>query len=370
MKHDTHPPYLYEHDPIPFDFRQSVERFHVEELPLFRPSGKGEWMILTIRKKDLSTYKLLSVLKSATGASDREIGYAGLKDKNATALQRISLPRRYESGLKNLKTERIEVLERTLNRQPLRIGALSGNAFRIVLERMEPKSYPRFQEALEAIRFHGFPNYFGYQRFGSDGESWKQGKEIAHSGKRLHGAKERLLVASYQSKLFNDWLTRRVEISRIIKQMEPPRAAKTLNWPEELIQELKKQPSLFKLFLGDRLQEYPRGKKERFCRDMLSDSQAFTRKSVAPTGLLPGERAPRAQLDARHLEAPYDDDEITGLRGNRRFAWVWPEKVSSDYDPERRQAVVRFTLPPGAYATTLLEEIAKRSLKPSVTPRS
>ena len=366
MKPSAPTPRLYrlDHEPIAFDFRQSVERFCVEELPLFRPSGRGQWLILTIRKRDMSTYKLLSVLKKATGADDREIGYAGLKDKNATTLQRISLPLRYEKGLKNLKTERIEVLKIERNHQPIGIGKLAGNAFEIVLEDLAPEDFRRFERALETLTEEGFPNYFGYQRFGSDGESWKQGREIAHSGKRLHGAKERLLVAAWQSRLFNDWLSERIRLSGIIAR-EGKQAAKTLGWPAELITELRRQPQFFKLFLGEMMAPYPRGgHKIRSCRDPLRCAEAFAARREVPTGLLSGERAPRAQADARHLEAPYDDDEIAGLAGSRRAAWVWPTDLSTRYDASRRSLRLGFTLPPGSYATVLLEELAKRPLGP------
>ncbi|WP_457607992.1 tRNA pseudouridine(13) synthase TruD [Nitratifractor sp.] len=349
--------YAYDHDPIPFDFAQSVERFHVEELPLFAPSGRGEWLILTFRKRDMSTYKLLSVLKSATGASDREIGYAGLKDKNATTLQRISLPRRYEKGLKNLTTERIELLDVTRNHKPLSIGQLRGNAFRIVLTELEPSDLPLFEQAMRSVEDGGVPNYFGYQRFGTDGRSWEQGREIAHSGKRLRGAKERLLVAAWQSRLFNDWLSERLRISKRV-ETEGRDAAGSLGWPLPLIEELR----LFKLFQGEMMAPYPRGRRWNPCRKTADCAGEFAAKRQAPTGLLSGEQVPRALSDARHLEEPYDDREIAGLKGNRRLAWIWPEDLRHNYDEKRASLTLEFTLPPGAYATTLLEEIAKRPL--------
>ena len=355
--------YCYDHAPIPFDFLQSIERFRVEELPLFRPSGRGQWLILTIRKRDMSTYKLLSVLKSATGADDREIGYAGLKDKNASTVQQISLPRKYEKGLRNLTTDRIEILETAINHKALSIGNLAGNAFQILLNDLAPKDSRRLQEALRKMEEEGFPNYFGYQRFGTDSESWRQGRTIAHSGKKLRGAKERLLVASWQSRLFNDWLAERVRVSLTVQRQSDRDAAAALKWPPELIRELQKQPQLFKLFLGDLMARYPRGKGWKECRQMAREAEAFRKKKIVPTGLLSGERVPRAGLDARHLEAPYDDEEIVGLRGNRRAAWIWPEKISTDYDAKKRSLLLSFTLPPGAYATTLLEELAKRPMK-------
>jgi len=364
MNSSKEKPYCYDHAPIPFDFLQSVERFQVEELPLFQPSGRGQWLLLTIRKKEMSTYKLLSVLKSATGADDREIGYAGLKDKSATTIQRISLPRKYEKGLKNLTTERVEILERSLNHKPLSIGSLAGNAFRIVLNNVNSQDLGRLEKALKKMEEEGIPNYFGYQRFGSDGESWRQGREIARSGKKLRGAKERLLVAAWQSRLFNDWLMERVRISSIIDRLEARKASEKLSWPPELVEALRSQPQRFKIFLGDMMAPYPRGKSWRACRAMERCAADFFEKRAVPTGLLSGERVPRAELDARHLEAPYDDEEIASLRGSRRAAWIWPEKISTDYNADKRRLTLAFTLPPGAYATTLLEELAKRPLAP------
>ncbi|HIC91418.1 MAG TPA: tRNA pseudouridine(13) synthase TruD, partial [Syntrophaceae bacterium] len=109
--------------PIHFDFKQTVERFFVEEIPLYTPTGTGNYLILKIRKTDMSTWKLITVLAKATGLQERDIGYAGLKDKNATTIQYISLPKKYERELnKNLTTEKIEILERSYNKAPIKIG--------------------------------------------------------------------------------------------------------------------------------------------------------------------------------------------------------------------------------------------------------
>jgi len=355
--------FAYTHDPIPFHFTQSIERFFVEETPLFKPSGRGDFLLLDIKKYDLSTWRLLNIFKDATGASDREIGYAGLKDKNATTTQRISLPKKYEKMLKNITTDRIEILDTHRNHLPIKVGQLKGNRFEIILKEISPKDAERFTKIGEMMQEKGIPNYFGYQRFGEDGKSWQQGQEIAHSGKRLKGAKEKLLVSAYQSHLFNQWLSQRVNLSRVVTDNEIGKAAQTLGYPVPLIKELAKQPQFFKLFLGESLMQYPYGKLS-YCKEMLHTAQRFDRGEVAPTGLLSGDKAPRSHADARHLEEPHDDDELTSLRGDRRFAWIWPEGFSTDYKDATRSLTVRFALPRGCYATTLLEEIGKHSLKP------
>jgi tRNA pseudouridine13 synthase len=355
--------FAYTHNPISFNFTQSVERFFVEEIPLFQASGRGDFLLLDIKKYDLSTWRLLNIFKEATGASDREIGYAGLKDKNATAVQQISLPKKYEKMLKNITTERIEILDKQYNHLPLKIGQLKGNQFEIILTDIIGKDAQKIISIAGKMTQEGIPNYFGYQRFGEDAKSWQQGQEIAHSGKRLKGAKEKLLVSAYQSHLYNQWLSQRVNLSKVISENTIEKAVQILHYPVPLIKELAKQPQFFKIFLGEALMTYPNGKSS-YAKEMAHAAQRFAKREISPTGLLAGDKVSRAHADARHLEQPHDDEELTSLRGDRRFAWIWPEDFSGHYEEASRKLTVRFTLPKGSYATAFLEEIGKHSLKP------
>ena len=355
--------YAYPHTPLSFDFKQTIERFFVEEIPLYTFTGSGNYLILKIKKTDMSTWKLITVLAKSTGLAERDIGYAGLKDKSATTIQYFSLPKQAEKMLnKNLSTERVEILERTLNKAPLKVGHLKGNRFSIVLHHVNEKDAKFFNTTAKMMQTKGIPNYYGYQRFGEDAKSYLQGKEIAHSGKRLKGSREKLMVAAYQSYLFNRWLGERVKLSKIITAEKSDIAAKKLKYPKGLVEVLAKQPQFFKLFLGDVMVPYPQGK-PLFVKEMLESAQRFEKKKVAPTGLLCGSNALRAKSDARHLEEPFDDEELSSLKGDRRLAWIWPKEVETVYDAQSRKLTVDFYLPKGAYATTFLEEIGKFSLK-------
>ncbi len=355
--------YAYSHTPLSFDFKQTVERFFVEEIPIYTFTGTGNYLILKIQKRDMSTWKLITVLAKATGLQERDIGYAGLKDKNATTIQYISLPKKAEKELnKNLTTEKIEILERNYNKAPIKVGHLKGNSFSIILHNIHASDAKFFNTTAKKMQKEGIPNYYGYQRFGEDSRSYLQGKEIAHSGKRLKGSKEKLLVSAYQSYLYNKWLGQRVKLSTIIASNDIEVAAKKLQYPLELVKALAKQPQFFKLFLGDAMMPYPYGKLH-YVKDMYHSALVFSQKQVSPTGLLCGQRVERAKSDAYHLEEPYDDSELTTLRGDRRFAWIWPKDVETFYNPESKKLTAAFTLPRGSYATTFLEEIGKFSLK-------
>lgn len=355
--------YAYTHYPIHFDFEQTVERFFVEEIPLYQFTGSGNFLILKIKKTDMSTWKLIHVISKATGLDERDIGYAGLKDKNATTIQYISLPKKYEKDLnKNLTTERVEILERIYNKAPIKIGHLKGNRFSIILHNVSTKDAKFFRTTALKMQKEGIPNYYGYQRFGEDSRSYEQGQEIAHSGKKLKGSKEKLLVSAYQSHLFNEWLNERVKLSSIIAKYPLEKAAKRLGYPLELVKVLAKQPQFLKLFLGDMLQSYPFGK-TTVLQDMMKSATLFSQAKLSPTGLLCGANVERAKSDAYHLEEPYDDTELNALKGDRRYAWIWPQDVATHYDNESKKLTVEFYLPKGSYATTFLEEIGKFSLK-------
>ncbi len=355
--------YAYSHNPLKFDFQQTVERFFVEEIPLYSFTGKGNFLILKIKKTDMSTWKLITVLAKASGLEERDIGYAGLKDKNATTIQYISLPKKYEKELDiNLTTEKIEILERTYNKSAIKIGHLKGNRFSIVLHHISESDAKFFNTTAKMMQSKGIPNYYGYQRFGEDSRSYLQGKEIAHSGKKLRGSKEKLLVSAYQSHLFNKWLNERVKLSTIITKDDTAFAAKKLQYPLELVKVLAKQPQFFKLFIGDVMMPYPYGKMD-FVKEMMQSAQTFEQKKSAPTGLLCGAAVERAKSDAYYLEEPYDDTELSALKGDRRFAWIWPKEVETSYNKDAKKLTVEFTLPKGSYATTFLEEIGKFSLK-------
>jgi len=355
--------YAYKHEVINFEFKQTVERFFVEEIPLYTFSNRGNFLILKIKKTDMSTWKLITVLAKACGLQERDIGYAGLKDKNATTIQYISIPKQSEKELnKNLTTDKIEILERIYNKAPIKIGHLKGNRFSIILHNIDESNAKFFNTTAKMMQSKGIPNYYGYQRFGEDSRSYLQGKEIAHSGKKLRGSKEKLLVSAYQSYLFNKWLGQRVKLSNIIVDESIDVAAKKLGYPLELVKILKKQPQHFKLFLGDIVKSYPYGKID-FVKEMISSSKIFEQKKISPTGLLCGANSLRAKSDAYYLEEEYDDSELSTLKGDRRFAWIWPKNVETSYNKESKKLIVEFDLPKGSYATTFLEEIGKISLK-------
>jgi len=353
--------YALNHAPIDFHFRQNANDFVVEEIPLYEFSGDGEHLILHIRKKNLSTFEMVALIARYLGIKQKDIGYAGLKDKHALTYQYISLPKRYEVQMQNFEHSQIKILDTTYHRNKIRMGHLKGNRFFIRVKKVTPTAGLKISEALKTIEKIGMPNFFGYQRFGNDGNNHKLGELIAKGEKKERNPKLRkLLISAYQSHLFNLWLSKRIEISKLVDSFEVHELEPLLNLPRSELENLKKQPHIFKLLSGDIMQHYPYGRLFEFNAD-IQEAQRFVDRDIAPTGLLCGKRAKVASEFAREVEKSFDEE--ISADGQRRYAWVFPEDIEGKYIQEEAWFEFRFSLPKGSYATVFLEEIAKKEIQ-------
>jgi tRNA pseudouridine13 synthase len=94
------------------------------------------------------------------GIKNKEIGYAGLKDKHAMTKQYISLHKKYEEALEGFNHESIKIISKTYHNNKLRIGHLRGNRFYIKVKKVNPTSAIKIDEALANISKFGMPNFF------------------------------------------------------------------------------------------------------------------------------------------------------------------------------------------------------------------
>ncbi|PAF41429.1 tRNA pseudouridine(13) synthase TruD [Helicobacter sp. 11S02596-1] len=362
--------YALNHSSIDFYFSQNARDFMVREIPLYPFSQDGEHLILNIRKKGLSTLEMIKILSNAIGCKTGEIGYAGLKDKSATTTQYISIHKKFAPAIEDkqalLEEKNIKILATSHHSNKLKIGHLKGNDFFIRLKKVTPASFAKIDSILQIIAKNGLPNYFGYQRFGKDGDNHIEGKKIAHQEKKLKNKKiNDFLISSYQSFLFNQWLSHRIKISKIFENFTPNEIQIALkkhaiSLPLETIKSICTQAHFFKLFPGDWMCHYPHGK--LFELNDQEDPKRFFDKDIVPTGLLSGAKTPRATSLAREFENTFDDEKIHS-NGSRRFAWIWVENLKYRYIPEHAWVELEFSLPKGSYATTLIEELAHRDIK-------
>ncbi len=335
-----------------FLFKPSSKDFSVEEVPLYEFSGVGEHLVLKVRKKNLTTWEMLDILSNHLGIAKREFGYAGLKDKNAITIQYISLPKKYKDKLDSFEHNLIKILEEHIHDNKIRVGHLKGNKFWLRFKRVHGTNLDKIESVLKWIGKEGMPNYFGAQRFGNSGENYLDGKAIVDGKLKIRDRKKReFLISSYQSLLFNNWLAKRVEISRLFSSFSSSDIEKILELPTNSLKGVDKQKQFFKLIDGDFYMHYPYGRV--FYEEIDVAVDRFSRKDISPTGLIAGKRVKRAIDIALEIEKGYD---ITIKEmGSRRYAWIFPEINSKKYIPENAHYELGFYLPKGSYATVLVD---------------
>lgn len=197
----------------PVTFKAAPEDFRIEERLSFAPSGDGPHWLLRVEKRAANTRWVAAEIARLAGVAAGDVGYAGLKDRHAVAVQWFSVPSaaRGADFWMDVRTNEFKVLEVHANSRKLRIGALSGNRFCI---RLQDVTWPReeLDSKLDALRARGAPNYFGPQRFGREGYNLDRIAAWVQSGTAPRGRTERgFTLSAARSLLFNAVLARRVE---------------------------------------------------------------------------------------------------------------------------------------------------------------
>ena len=203
--------------------RAEPEHFVVEEIPLYEPEGAGQHLYINITRVGLTTKEVETACIRLFGLKRSDIGYAGMKDKNARTTQTFSLDvgahPAVDAGTVSAKLQDalgVEVNWALYHRNKLKIGHLLGNRFAIVVS--EPDCKPdeclaRCRQIADQLIAQGLPNYFGPQRLGRDGGNVLQGLGIL---KRTDWKQDKwlrqFLVSSVQSYLCNRYLAERVSL--------------------------------------------------------------------------------------------------------------------------------------------------------------
>jgi len=336
-----------------FVFNSSARDFTVEEIPLYEFTGEGEHLVLQVRKKDLTTWEMLDILSNHVGIRRRDMGYAGLKDKHAMTIQYISILAVYEEKLKAFTHEKIKILSMTRHSNKIRVGHLKGNRFKIRLKKVLGVQKDKLDSVLKWIKANGVPNYFGNQRFGNDGDNWIDGKKLVEGTLKIRDRKTKeFLMGSYQSYLFNNWLSKRMELNLLLEKFSETETEQVMGLEAGALTGTKVQPNFFKLVEGDVMMHYPYGR--LFNVENLEEEAArFATKDIAPAGLLAGKKATLATSTAGILEAPFV--EALNLNGTRRYAWIQVTEITKNYVEEKAHYELSFVLPKGSYATNVLD---------------
>lgn len=317
--------------------RTTPEDFRVEEIDGFQASGAGEHLLLTVEKRGMNTAHAARCIAQWAGVGEMAIGHAGLKDRHAVTRQRFSvhLPRRIAPDIDALQSDELRVLGHAWHAKKLPRGALAGNRFALVLRDVQG-GRAEIEARLHAIDARGVPNYFGAQRFGRDGGNVAAALAM-FGGRRVRRDQRTHLLSAARSELFNRVLAERVRDG---------------SWDRGLQGELWVLDGSRSVFGPEPWNDALADRLARF--DIHPSAPLWGRGELRSTGearLL----EERALADATSL-ALRDGLESAGLRQERRATRLRPQALAWSW-PQPGVLGIGFSLPPGAYATTVLESL-------------
>lgn len=162
-------------EPIFGKLKLDYEDFVVEEIPAYDFAGDGTHVYFLLEKRGLSTFQAIADLAQKLDVRRFQIGFAGMKDSRAVTRQWLSLEHVDPAKIEAIDLPRIRIVETTRHRNKLKIGHLHGNRFMIRIRDTDVSRLPDLKKALAELSQRGVPNYFGEQRFGTRGDSWRVG---------------------------------------------------------------------------------------------------------------------------------------------------------------------------------------------------
>ncbi|RJP37161.1 MAG: tRNA pseudouridine(13) synthase TruD [Phycisphaerales bacterium] len=380
------------------------EDFLVEELPRYQPCGQGTHVYFTIEKRGLTTMAAVAMIAKALGRPARDIGFAGQKDAHAITRQALSLEHVDPARIERLQFARIRVLSVSRHTNKLKLGHLSGNRFAIRVRDVAAGAADRARAVLAVLAVRGVPNYFGPQRFGVRGDNGVIGAaalrgDYEEAIRNVLGRPgpfdrppisdaRRLFDAGQYEKAAALWPAGFTGMSRVCRALARTggdfRAAwLKLDLPARKFYLSACQSEVFNRVLAARVSGLDR---------LLTGDVAYKHNNgacfvvedagleqprcdafeISPTGPLPGRRLTPAQGEPGRIEQSaieasgmsggsfHAPDGMT-LHGERRPLRVPLADPSVEPGRDERGDFVelRFTLPPGVYATSVTREVCK-----------
>ncbi|HCR3982348.1 TPA: tRNA pseudouridine(13) synthase TruD [Kluyvera ascorbata] len=317
--------------------KASPEDFLVVEDLGFEPDGEGEHILVRILKNGCNTRFVADALAKFLKIHAREVSFAGQKDKHAVTEQWLCarVPGNTMPDLSQFQLEGCQVLEYARHKRKLRLGALKGNQFTLVLREVSGRD--DVETRLQAIAERGVPNYFGAQRFGIGGSNLLGALRWAESGAPVRDRNKRSFwLSAARSALFN-----------------------------QIVSERLKKPDFNQVVDGDALQLAGRGSWFVATDEEQAVLQArVDARELMITAALPGSGDWGTQRTALEFEQTVLAEETVlqsllqreKVEAARRAMLLYPQQLSWNWWDDVT-VELRFWLPAGSFATSVVREL-------------
>jgi tRNA pseudouridine13 synthase len=173
--------------------------------------ARGGHRVYRVRKRKLSSQEARAELADLAGVETGQVSLAGLKDRQGTTTQYMSIPRGKAVAL---STPELEIESVGFAQEAIQSEFSRGNGFDIIARDLTPFEIDGLRENLEAVRRYGLLNYFDDQRFGNlrHQQGWIMLEFIRHGPE---AALKRLLTAAsphdderharFKSSIYRHW---------------------------------------------------------------------------------------------------------------------------------------------------------------------
>lgn len=139
--------------------KQVPEDFIVTEINTLKVSDKGKYCAFTLEKKGWNTIDAIKEIANRLGIKEKDIRYAGLKDKEAVTRQLITIDLKNPKLIQRLKIKDVSLEFLGMSGRHTETADNQGNKFVITIRDIGHK-YAKLSEMI--------PNYFDEQRFGNN----------------------------------------------------------------------------------------------------------------------------------------------------------------------------------------------------------
>lgn len=329
------------------DLKTSPLDFDVKEIFDIELEGSGEHLYLYVEKTGVNTTDVAAMLERAYSVSSKEIGFCGMKDRQAVTRQWFSIQTHENAEASQAifvdhaaTGQQVTIVSSDRHSRKLRRGAHRGNEFSIVLRNLKfsgEEDQTHVNQRASQIAEHGFPNYLGPQRFGFNGQNLVRARQWFRKPRKRTSRQQRSLwLSAARSALFNEVCAARVSAGTWDSLLPGEPAILSGSRSFFATTDVEAEELAGRLATFDIHPSAPWwGRGKPVSQDACAEFEATTlaahddlREGLEKAGLPQERRAMRAM--AQGLVCEWLDDQTLQLR---------------------------FSLAPGVFATTLLEQL-------------
>ena len=205
-------PYAHGAPAVRGRIKTEPDDFVVEEILGFQPCGEGEHVFVLIEKCGENTDFVARQLARFAQLPTHAVSYAGMKDRHGRTTQWFSLhlPGKHELDWHAFTSSSIAVRQSIRHNRKLKKGVLAGNRFEITVHYLEGDRN-EIEGKLHRLAEEGFPNFFGKQRFGHNGQNIAQAQALFTGQLKIRDRHVKgLYLSAARALIFNQVLAKRV----------------------------------------------------------------------------------------------------------------------------------------------------------------